>query len=97
MDLPVRDATGLWSGPRAWAANFRWLMANHPWYNDTDADLDALRGFIATLRHVEKTEICPYHPLGIEKYAKFGRTPPFPLHEPASASDTARWGILFGT
>lgn len=62
-----------------------------PGLNDTDADLAALRGFIATLRHVAKTEICPYHPLGLEKYAQFGRTPPFPRREPASASDMARW------
>ena len=41
VDLPVRDATGQWSGPRAWAANFRWLMENHPCYVDPD---DALAG-----------------------------------------------------
>ena len=40
-DLPVRDATGQWSGPRAWAANFRWLMENHPCYIDPD---DAIAG-----------------------------------------------------
>ncbi len=41
VDLPVRDATGQWSGPRAWAANFRWLMENHPCYIDPD---DAIAG-----------------------------------------------------
>lgn len=41
VDLPVRDATGQWSGPRAWAANFRWLMENHPLYIDPD---DAIAG-----------------------------------------------------
>ena len=40
-DLPVRDATGQFSGPRAWAANFRWLMENHPLYVDPD---DAIAG-----------------------------------------------------
>ena len=40
-DLPVRDATGQWSGPRSWAANFRWLMENHPCYIDPD---DAIAG-----------------------------------------------------
>lgn len=40
-DLPVRDATGQFSGPRAWAANFHWLMANHPLYIDPD---DAIAG-----------------------------------------------------
>ena len=40
-DLPVRDATGQFSGPRAWASNFRWLMEHHPLYIDPD---DALAG-----------------------------------------------------
>lgn len=40
-DLPVRDATGQFSGPRAWAANFRWLMERHPLYIDPD---DAIAG-----------------------------------------------------
>ena len=37
----MRDATGQWSGPRSWAANFRWLMENHPCYIDPD---DAIAG-----------------------------------------------------
>ncbi len=41
VDLPVRDATGQWSGPRSWAANFRWLLENHPCYIDPD---DAIAG-----------------------------------------------------
>ena len=41
VNLPVRDATGQWSGPRSWAANFRWLMDNHPLYIDAD---DAIAG-----------------------------------------------------
>lgn len=41
QDLPVRDAIGQFSGPRAWAANFRWLMERHPLYIDPD---DALAG-----------------------------------------------------
>ena len=41
VDLPVRDATGQWSGPRSWAANFRWLMERHPLYIDPD---DAIAG-----------------------------------------------------
>ena len=40
-DLPVRDATGQFSGPRAWATNFRWLMEHHPLYIDPD---DAIAG-----------------------------------------------------
>ena len=41
VNLPVRDATGQWSGPRSWAANFRWMMENHPCYIDPD---DAMAG-----------------------------------------------------
>lgn len=41
VDLPVRDATGQFSGPRAWATNFRWLMEHHPLYIDPD---DAIAG-----------------------------------------------------
>lgn len=41
VDLPVRDAAGQWSGPRAWAANFHWLMERHPLYIDAD---DAIAG-----------------------------------------------------
>ena len=41
VELPVRDALGQWSGPRSWAANFRWLMENHPCYIDPD---DAIAG-----------------------------------------------------
>ena len=40
-NLPIRDATGQWSGPHSWAANFRWLMENHPCYIDPD---DAIAG-----------------------------------------------------
>ena len=41
VDLPVRDATGQFSGPRAWSMNFRWLMEHHPLYIDPD---DAIAG-----------------------------------------------------
>lgn len=62
-----------------------------PGLNDSDADLAALRAFLETLRHVEKTEVCPYHPLGLEKYAKFGKTPPYAGCEPAPPGAVARW------
>jgi len=62
-----------------------------PGLNDGDSDLAALRDFIATLRHAEKVEICPYHSLGLEKYAKFGKTPPFARREPATPKEIARW------
>ena len=65
-----------------------------PGLNDTDADLAALRTFIAGLRNIEKTEICPYHSLGLEKYAKFGMEPRYSRREGASDEDKARWEAL---
>lgn len=62
-----------------------------PGLNDADADLAALRNFIATLRHVEKEEICPYHALGLEKYAKFGIPVRLARTEEPTAVDCARW------
>jgi pyruvate formate lyase activating enzyme len=63
-----------------------------PGLNDSDADLTALRGFIRTLRGVSKVEICPYHVLGLEKYAKFGRNIPASIPAvPASPKDVRRW------
>ncbi len=62
-----------------------------PGLNDADADLAALRAFIATLRHAEKVEACPYHALGLEKYAKFGIPVRFARTEEPTAADRARW------
>jgi pyruvate formate lyase activating enzyme len=62
-----------------------------PGLNDTDADLAALRDFIATLHHAEKVEICPYHPLGLEKYAKFGKKLSYIRREAATAEEVSRW------
>ena len=62
-----------------------------PGLNDTDDDLAALRDFTATLRHAEKVEICPYHPLGLEKYAKFGKVPTYTRRDAAFEADVARW------
>lgn len=62
-----------------------------PGLNDSDADLAALRDFVATLHHVEKVEPCPYHALGLEKYAKFGIPVRFGRKAPPSAADLARY------
>ncbi len=47
-----------------------------PGLNDSDTDLAAIRAFVAQLRHVERIDWLPYHPLGLEKYAKFGKPVP---------------------
>ncbi|MBQ3341737.1 MAG: glycyl-radical enzyme activating protein [Kiritimatiellae bacterium] len=47
------------------------------------------------LRNMEKFEICPYHPLGLEKYAKFGKKVLYDNPHPASKEDVARWERKF--
>jgi len=63
-----------------------------PGLNDSDSDLAALRDCMRSLRHVDKVEICPYHTLGLEKYAKFGRKIPAAVPPvPADIADIKRW------
>ncbi|MBR2838645.1 MAG: glycyl-radical enzyme activating protein [Kiritimatiellae bacterium] len=63
-----------------------------PGLNDSDSDLAALGDFVHSLRNVQKAEICPYHTLGLEKYAKFGRrVPPSVPAAPAAPADVVRW------
>jgi pyruvate formate lyase activating enzyme len=62
-----------------------------PGLNDSDADLAALRDFTRGLRNMEKLEICPYHPLGLEKCAKFGLSPRYAGMSQPTAADLARY------
>ena len=62
-----------------------------PGLNDADSDLAAIRAFTSELRHMEKLEICPYHPLGLEKCTKFGIEPRYTLTALPAATDMARW------
>lgn len=66
-----------------------------PGLNDSSADLDALRAFVGGLRGVERVEACPYHALGLEKYAKFGIPVRLGRTEEPSAADRARWRAHF--
>lgn len=69
-----------------------WIRAPlAPGLNDSDEDLAALRAFVSSLRGIEKFEICPYHPLGLEKYAKFGKKVLYDNREQPPAADLARW------
>ena len=38
-----------------------------------------------------KLEICPYHPLGLEKYAKFGKKVLYDNPNSAPREDVERW------
>ena len=62
-----------------------------PGLNDSDSDLAALRKFTSALRNMEKLEICPYHPLGLEKCATFGLTPCYAEKALPTSADLARW------
>ena len=65
-----------------------------PGLNDSDGDLAALKEFVRRLRNMEKLEICPYHPLGIEKYAKFGKPLLYGNKNSASGKDVERWNRI---
>lgn len=67
-----------------------------PGLNDADADLAALRDFVAGLRGVERVEVCPYHALGLEKYAKFGIPVRLDRTSEPTAADRARWRAALG-
>ena len=62
-----------------------------PGLNDSDSDLAAIRAFTGGLRNMEKLEICPYHPLGLEKCAKFGLEPRYAEKAQPTSSDLTRW------
>lgn len=62
-----------------------------PGLNDSDSDLAAIRAFVSALHGVERLDILPYHQLGLEKYAKFGKNSRPDLPGPPSPSDIDRW------
>jgi pyruvate formate lyase activating enzyme len=68
-----------------------------PGLNDQNGDLMALKEFYQRLQNMQKLEICPYHPLGIEKYAKFGKPLLYDNPDAADKADVERWKqILYG-
>ena len=62
-----------------------------PGLNDSEGDLLAIRDFLAELRHVEKVDVLPYHPIGLEKYTKFGMDVLYPRKEEPSPDDVKQW------
>jgi len=65
-----------------------------PGINDSDVALKAIVALTGTLRYVRRIEVCPYHPIGLEKYAKFGIPVRFDLRDQPTADDVARWNRL---
>lgn len=45
-----------------------------PDINDTEADMEALNGFIKRINHIDKVELLGYHTMAVEKYGKLGIT-----------------------
>ncbi len=61
-----------------------------PGYTDDEKHLLAMRAWINTLSNVEKTEVLPYHTMGIVKYQKLGLSYPLAGVEAPSAESIAR-------
>ena len=57
-------------------------------------NLAALRAYTSALCNMEKLEICPYHPLGLEKCATFGLAPRYAEKALPTSADLARWRQL---
>ena len=67
-----------------------------PGLNDSDGDLAAIGAFASELDHVERVDVLPYHPIGLEKYAKFGMAALYTRREEPSPDDVRRWRRLAG-
>lgn len=62
-----------------------------PGLNDSDDDLKAIVTVTSAMKNVQRLETCPYHPIGLEKYAKFGIPVRFDRREQPTAEDMRRW------
>ena len=62
-----------------------------PGLNDADEDLRALAAFVKGLRNAERTDVCPYHPIGLEKYRNFGIPVRYGGTEEPTATQIRRW------
>ena len=65
-----------------------------PGLNDSDADLKAIVDEVSRFKNVQRLGSCPYHPIGLEKYAKFGIPVRFDRREEATKTDFARWNKM---
>ena len=68
-----------------------------PGLNDSDTDLAAIRAFAGGLRNMERLDICPYHPLGLEKCTKFGLAPRYAEKAQPTSADLVRWRAALRT
>ncbi|MGN0696541.1 MAG: pyruvate formate-lyase-activating protein [Oscillospiraceae bacterium] len=67
-----------------------------PTLSDFDEDIDGLRGFLDTLKNVERVEILPYHTLGKFKWDEMGINYPLDGVEPPSEERIANAGRRLG-
>lgn len=62
-----------------------------PGLNDSDADLKAIVDEVSRFKNVQRLESCPYHPIGLEKYTKFGIPIRLDRRDPPAVEDVLRW------
>lgn len=62
-----------------------------PGLNDSDAELKAIADEVSRFKNVQRLESCPYHPIGLEKYAKFGIPIRLDRRDPPAVEDVLRW------
>lgn len=67
-----------------------------PGYTDSEEDLLQLKGFISSLKSVEKVELLPYHDMGKYKWKKLGLKYELEDVRPANASDLKRAKEILG-
>ena len=70
-----------------------------PGWTDDEPSLIRLAEFLRTFDNIEKTEVLPYHTLGVHKYAELGLPEPLPGVPPAEISQK-KWAeniLLFNS
>ena len=102
-DAQHREFCGASNGPIL--ANLRRLAEVHdgiwlrvpviPGVNDSDANLAAIARFAVSLRGIRQVSLLPYHPTGVQKFARLGRDHRFPPTAPPSAERMQQATALF--
>jgi len=62
-----------------------------PGLNDSDELLSGIAELANSLKHAEEITVEPYHPLGMNKFARLGEKPTFERNEFASEENIKNW------
>ena len=68
-----------------------------PGLTDGEDDLKAMRGFISSLKTVDRVEVLPYHTLGTVKWKELGIEYPLEGILPPTAAEVRRAELLLHT